>query len=303
MGIAISLNFITFLQAIPETQRIDSGCCAPKQAVLAKDFSAFYFAAWNLIHDPSAIYSIGSTQNVSFLGIYPHPETFKYLPSFLIFVAPLLVLSYAQALDAFDLIQFVLLILIAFLIYNILERENIAFIGIVSVIALLLPFSTVMNWGISEAYFWQWAEAQSKVLELVLILLSLFFGMRKRPALSGIFFGLSFFDPRFSLVAIPLFLTLNQGRIAYASIVATLTLVGTNIPIIALPGVASGFFQMLLTSGVTTPLYYYSYIPLLTVVALSVAKWKDIAMTFNKLFGRKSQMTNRTNLAKSSTAL
>jgi hypothetical protein len=280
MGIAISLNLLTFLQAIPETQRIDSGCCAPKTAVLAKDFSAFYYAAWNFIHDPAAIYSVGSSQNASSLGILPHPESFKYLPSFLIFVVPFLILSYPRALAAFDLIQFVLLILIAYLIYYMLRRENIAVIGIVSVIALLLPFSTNPSWGISEAYFWQWAEAQSKVLELALILLSFYFGARKKPVLSGIFYGLSFFDPRFSLVAIPLFIALNRGRISKATMVTILTLLVTNLPILVITGVISGFTHMLVIGGATTPLYYYSYIPLLTIITLSIAKWREIATTF-----------------------
>ncbi len=286
MGIAISLNLLILLQAIPETQKIDSGCCAPKTAVLAKDYSAFYFAAWNLIHDPAAIYSVGSTQNASFLGISPRPESFKYLPSFLIFAVPSLVLSYPRALLAFDLIQFVMLVLISYLIYGLLRRENVAVIGTVSVIALLLPFSANPSWGISEAYFWQWAEAQSKVLELALILLSFYFGARKKPVVSGIFYGLSFFDPRFSLVAIPLFVTLNQGKISKASAVVLITLIATNLPILALPGVASGFVHMLVTGGATTPLYYYSYIPLLTTIALSVAKWRDIATTFGRVLMR-----------------
>lgn len=283
MGASISLNFLTLYQAYPETQKIDAGCCTPKGTLLAKDFSAFYFGAWNLVHNTSQIYVRGASVNASFLEIKPHPESFKYLPSFLIFILPMLVLNYQTALNAFDAIQFAMLFLIAFMIYRLLEGKNIAIIGIVSVIALLLPYSTVSSWRVSEAYFWQWAEGQDKVLDLALILIAFYFGLKNKPLFSGIFFGLSFFDPRFSLVAIPLFLTLNRGKIRRAVISTSLSFIVTNVPILALPGVLSSFVAMSVSVGVTTPIFYYSYIPLLTIVALSAAKWREIVQTFSKI--------------------
>lgn len=284
IAISIALNFLSLTQAIPETARIDSGCCAPSNAILARDFSAFYFGAWNLIHNPSKIYAIGSTQNASFLGINPHPETFKYLPAFLILISPFLLLSYEKALLAFDAFQFILLFLIAFLVFKIQEGKNIAVVGIVSILTLLLPFSTNPNWGISEAYFWQWAEGQSKVLEITLILLAFYFGIRKRPILSGIFFGLSFFDSRFTLVSIPLFLTLNKGNTFRASILTILTILLTNLPIFLIyPVVGPMYFQLLFYSGgIATPLYYYAYIPLVSILSLSITRWRDIWNFFSR---------------------
>lgn len=282
-GFAISLNFFVLWQALPETQRIDSGCCAPQSSLLAKDFSAFYFAAWNMFHNPSAIYAPGSSVKASFLGISPHPETFKYLPSFILLAAPFLFLSYNQAFYAFDAVQFAMLILIAFLIYELLSLKNIAVIGIVLVLALLLPFSTVASWGVSEAYFWQWAEGQSKVLQLALILLGLYFGSKKKPVLSGIFYGLSFFDAELAIFALPLFFTLNREKVGRAGIVTVLTLVVTNAPIFAIPGVAPVFVQTLLSTGASTPLRPYSLIPLVAIVALSCAMWKEMASAFSAL--------------------
>jgi hypothetical protein len=282
-GIAISLNFLVLWQAIPETQKIDSGCCAPSNALLAKDFSAYYFAAWNLFHNPAAIYSTGSSANATFLGITPHPETFKYLPMFLLLASPLLLLGYQQALYTFDAIQFALLLLIAFLIYRLLAEKSIAIIAPVLVIGLLLPFSTALNWSISEAYFWQWAEGQSKVLELALILIGLYFGKKDKPIVSGIFFGLSFFDPQVTIFAVPLFIALNGSRIIRAAASLVLTLLVTNFPLIVFAGVASGFIGMLLSGGAATPLHYYTYIPLLTIIVLSFAMWKEIGSAFKGL--------------------
>jgi Glycosyltransferase family 87 len=275
-AIAISLNFLVLLQAMPETQRIDSGCCAPDTSLLAKDFSAFYFAAWNLFHDPGAIYLSGNSENATFLGIVPHPETFKYLPSFLPLAAPFLLLGYREAFDAFDGFQFALLVLIAFMVYEILERKNIAIIGAVLVVALVLPFSTIASWSFSEAYFWQWAEGQSKVLQLALLMASLFFGAKKKPVLSGIFLALGFFDPVVAVFALPLFVTLNRARILRAAMTAAASLVALNVPLLFLPGIASGFFKMLAAGGALTPAYYYAYIPILALVALSAAMWKEM---------------------------
>ena len=282
MGIAISLNFLSLIQAYPEAQKIDSGCCAPKGALLAKDFSAFYFGAWNLIHNTSQIYVKGSSVNASFLGIDPHPESFKYLPSFLILILPFLLLNYNEALRTFDAIQFAMLFLIAFLIYKLLERKNIAIMGIVSIIALLLPFTTNLSWGISEAYFWQWAEGQDKVLDLALILLAFYFGIKHRPVLSGIFFGLSFFDSRFFLVSIPLFLTLNKGSNKRAASTSLSIILLTNVPFLVFPGVFGGFLAVFVSEGVTTPLYPYSYITLLTILGLSLAKGREIVQLFSR---------------------
>jgi len=81
---------------------------------LAKDFSAYYIGAWRLIHDPSKVYTRGLINDGEY-QIYPQPQAYKYLPSFLMVVFPFLSLSYHDALIAFDAFQFMLLPLMAFL--------------------------------------------------------------------------------------------------------------------------------------------------------------------------------------------
>ncbi len=276
--ISIILNLITFIIAYPEVFKIDPGCCA--HVPLAKDFSAFYTAAWRLLHDPSNIYTRGSLNNGEYL-ISPQPESFKYLPSFLIFVIPYLFFSYLNALVLFDITQFVLLIPIAFLIYRLLENKRLAAVAIVSIIALLLPFP-LPGWGASASYYWQWAECQSKVLNTFLILLSFYLGKRKRPYLSGIVFGLSFFDPRFALVSIPLFITYNKTMLRASSKATILSFGVSNLPLLY-PGTGSAFIQMVLNAGLATPVYPYAYIPLLTILAISIVNWKEIAQVFSRL--------------------
>ncbi len=284
-AIAISLNFAVLLQAAPETLRIDSGCCSSEQ-LLAKDFSAFYFAEWSLLHNTSSIYAVGSSVNASFLGISPHPETFKYLPSFLLLASPIILLSYDRGLDAFDAFQFALLAVIAFVIINLLQKRSIAVTGIVLVLALLLPFSAMGSWSLSEAYYWQWGEGQSKVLQLALIVISLYFGAKKRPVLSGVLYALSFFDPELAVIAVPLFLAVNRGQLKSAAVVTIFVLILTNVPFLVLPGVASSFVHIVVTRGISTPARPYTLIPVVSIIALSAAMWKEIEAAFVGLVKR-----------------
>ena len=282
--ISLSLNLLTFVIAYPETFKIDAGCCA--QVPLAKDFSAYYTAGWRLFHDPSNVYVRGSL-NDGQSPILPKPESFKYAPSFLLFIIPYLALDYQSALTLFDIVQFALLIPLALMIYRLLEEKHLAVISTVLVVALLLPFP-IANWGASASYYWQWAEGQSKVLDIFLIVLACYLGKNNKPILSGIFFGLSFFDPRFSILSIPLFLSYNREKLGLSSLTAVASLAVSNLPLLY-PGIGTGFIQMILGGGLETPLYPYAYIPLMTILALSIANWKEISRTFAKLFGRRSK--------------
>ncbi len=268
----LALNLVVLAAAYPETMTIDSGCCSNR--LLQKDFSAFYTAAWRLLYDPSHVYTPG---NVSDGGLQttPPPESYKYLPSFLLMVLPFAVLPYQQALTAFDVLQFLLLPLVALLVYELTKEKGAAAAVVVAVIALLLP-SPSTHWSLSAAYYWQWAEGQSKVLETFLLLLSLHLGKTKKPVLSGVVLALSAFDPRFALLALPLFFMYNRPSLRAAFGAGALALLVTNA-VLFIPGVGSGFLVMLSTSGLTTPLYWYALIPLFTVVSLTLLNLRAIA--------------------------
>jgi len=282
-AVLISLNFYTFSLAYPQISTIDAGCCSNRP--LAKDFSAFYIGAWRLFHDPSQVYFHGYLNDGEF-HIYPQPEGYKYLPSFLLIISPLLVFSYSQALAVFDAIQLLMLPAIAFLVYKIVSEKGLVLTFLVGVIAVLLPAPTP-GWGFSIAYFWQWKEGQSKVLETLLILLSFYFAKREKPVLSGVFLGLSFFDPRFSLISLPLFLTFNRGRVYAVLVSLVMTGIISNIPLIY-PAMGSGFVSMLFSAGLVSGFYPYAFIPFLTVVAISIVYHEEILAALTQ-FRRKPQ--------------
>lgn len=272
--VSVLLNLYTFVQAYPETFRLDSGCCASQ--ILAKDFSAYYTGAWRLFYDPSNIYAQGLLNEPP---IYPQapmlqPEPFKYLPSFLIFVSPLLVLNYQEALTAFDVIQFLLLPVMAFLIYTLLKDKSTLKIAVVIIIAILQP-SPFPHWGLSVSYFWQWGEGQDKVLNTTLLLLSFYLGKSRKSILSGIALAFGAFDPRFFLLSLPLFALYNQLDLKKAGLSLVASLAAFNSPLL-LGGIGVGFLRMVVQGGTATPLYYYALIPFLTLVSIILVNLKEI---------------------------
>jgi hypothetical protein len=283
VAILILINMVGFVAAYPETMVVDGGCCS--NMPLAKDFSAYYTGAWRLINDPAKVYAVGYVNDGEY-HVLPQPEAYKYLPSFLLLVTPLLLLPYQTALTAFDVFQFLLLPLMAWLIYELTKDRGITAAVVVAVIVLVLP-SPTLQWGISVAYYWQWAEGQAKVLETFLLVLSFYLGKSGRPYLSGITLGIAAFDPRFALVALPLFILYNRSKLLGAFLGGAVTLLLTDADLL-IPGMGSGFLSMLFGSGLSTPIYYYySFIPLVTVLAFTLLNLGAFLNAFKELMGRK----------------
>ena len=291
IAVLIGFNLYTFIVALPETRAVDPGINTLGTA-LAKDFSAYYMGAWRLWHNPAHIYTSRALNDGEPI-ITPYPETYKYLPSFLLIVSPLLTLNYQQALLAFDIVQFMLLPAMGFMLYKLLDKKPLIVTFVVLVIALLTPFPTA-KWGFSPSYYWQWGEGQAKVFILFLLVLSFYLGSKGRPYLSGLAFAFGFFDPRFGLLAIPLFIMYNRQNLKIASASAIGSILLSNAMLLY-PGMASNFVNMVFVSGVTTPLYYYSLIPLLTLGALMCVNIKELVAAFDFL-GRAEKFTGARKL-------
>jgi hypothetical protein len=283
----IVLNLYTFLLAYAETTRLDSGISGSR--VLAKDFSAYYIGAWRLLHDASQVYTRGFVNDGEY-RVLPQPEAYKYLPSFLVMISPLLSLGYQQALVAFDVFQFVLLPLIALLLYKLLSRKGLVLTLLVAVIVLLQPLP-LPNWGLSASYYWQWGEGQAKVFDTFLLLLAFYLGNSRRPLLSGIVFALAAFDPRFAVLSLPLFVFYNRKnlRISIEGFLGALLL--SNLALLY-PGTGSGFLNMVLGSATDT-LYYYAFIPLLMIISLTVINSREIIAALSRSALAHSLKTQR----------
>jgi hypothetical protein len=166
----------------------------------------------------------------------------------------------------------------AYLLYKLLENKPLAVTIAVMIIALLLPFPTI-NQGLSPSYYWQWGEGQAKVFLTFLLLLSFYLGSRGKPYLSGIALAFGFFDPRFGLLALPLYIMYNRKNLKAASVSLIGALALSN-GMLLYPGMASNFLSMVFASAVTTPLYYYALIPFFTLIALIIVNFKELVAAF-----------------------
>jgi hypothetical protein len=218
-----------------------------------------------MFHYPSQIFTTGHLSDGE-PAIYPSPTPYKYLPSFLVLVAPLVNLSYYQAFWVFDAVQFALLPLIALLLYKLLEKKNptVAFLVLVAVVLLPYPMP---GRGLSVSYFMSWAEGQAKIFLTFILLLSFYLGYKGRQVLSGVVFAVGAFDPRFLVLALPLFLFYNKNKLRNAFGTMVIALVGFNF-MVFYPGTAEGLVSMVFGSGDTTPFYTPSWIPLVMIVCL-----------------------------------
>ena len=259
--IIITLNLYTFLVAYPTmNQPLNLG-----GEDLPRDFSVYYIAAWRMFHDPSQIFNTQTLHNGE-PAIYPLITPYKYLPSFLVVISPLLSLNYYQAFWVFDAIQFILLPLMAFLLYKLLENKHPLVALVVLVAVLLLPYPMVGR-GLSVSYFMSWAEGQAKILLTFTLLFSFYLGYKGKALLSGVAFGLGAFDPRFAILALPLFLFYNKNELKRSIVPMVIVLVAFNF-IVFYPGTAAGFVGMVFGSGTTTPLYTPAWIPVIMIVCL-----------------------------------
>jgi len=270
IGCLILLNFYVLLGAYSFS--LATICCTGSKSA-ARDFSAYYAAIWQMLHVPSQIYAHGPVLDGGPV-FYPTNEQYKYLPSFLILILPFDLLGYAQAIVAFDAFQFALLPSMALLIYKLVREKGLGVTFAVAAAVLLLPVPW-HGWNISVPYFWLWKEGQAKVLETFLLLTSFHFGKTLRPSLSGATLALAFYDPRFGLVALPLFVMYNRGAIRLATFWFAGTLLVSNA-LFLYPGVAAGYFDMAFTTGVATFFYPYAFIPLLAVACLWYLNRKQV---------------------------
>ena len=183
-------------------------------------------------------------------------------------MAPVLLLPYQSALLAFDVLQLLLLPIIALLVYQVTKERGLVVSSIVEVAVQQAP-SPHPGWGLSAAYYWQWGEGQAKVLVTFLLVLALYLAKYRRPGLAGVACALASFDPRFLVLAVPLLAAYSKGSwtrvaTAFAAVFALL-----NLPVLS-PGVAAGMVQMLDSGGALALPFPYSWIPVVAVASLTL---------------------------------
>jgi len=281
--LAIVLNLQIFWLAFPQT-------FGPQSPTLARDFSAYYIGEWRLFRNPTAVYSEGYQP-----GDYPivgQAQPFKYMPSFLILFAPFLALSYQNALNVFDFVQFLSVLALGFFVYKLVKNKSLILGAIVAEIVLVNPLlfplisspsggyslATFLYWRryslhaqtVSPVYYSGYLLANAHILQNTLLVGALYFGFVKKPWLSALLFTFGSFDPRASLLAFPLLLWYNRKAVWKFVGGSAIFLAGANVPFFFYYGVGFAFLQTEISASVVSQMYLYDWIPLYSIAALTM---------------------------------
>jgi hypothetical protein len=279
-GILIFLNGLTLLAALDKTGGTQLLCSSNTCTNAGRDFSAYYEAGHRFLSDPGLVYSKGTVTLAN--GTVVNSQNFRYSPFFLpLFVVPLVtIFDYTHALIAFDLIQFQLLPLMAYLLYKIMifvsrngqriEEKNFALFSFTLLISLLEPFMP----NFSDFTFWSWSysrlwlEGEARVLQTIFLVLTLYLVLRSSK-LSGIPFVLSSFDPRMSLACLPLllYLSIRKRSLTNFTISSLVSFVVIYAPTMLYANLGVNFLGTIYIRDFV--IYAYEWIVLLTIASLT----------------------------------
>jgi hypothetical protein len=250
--LALALNALTFGLAYPETFK-------PMSSMYARDFSAYYIGEWRLFNNPTTIY-IGGNQPGDYY-IPPNVQTFKYTPSFLVFFAPFMSLSYQNALNVFDILQFLSIFALAFFVYKIVKDKKIVGAAVAAFVILV---------AFQPGYYWGYAQANAHIIQASLIVGAIYFGFSKKPWLSALLFAIGAFDPRGALLALPLLLWYNRQRLLKFGMGIVSFLAALNLPFFFYNDIGLSFLRIEVNGDIVSQIYSYDLVPIIAVATLSL---------------------------------
>ena len=261
--IALALNAYTF----------SLGYSSASSAVLedyANDFSAYYIGAWRLFHNPTQIYTSGHYLPGDYL-IEPTPQIFKYTPSFLVFFVPLLALSYQDALNIFDILQFLSVFASAFFTYHLVKNKNLLLSSIAVIVILLAPVALSFDAkNLFQGYYWGYTMANAHILQTALIVGALYFAYTKKPWLCAFMVATACFDPRIVLLALPLLIWYSRAALPKTILASIGFIVAFNAPFFFYQNIGQTFLQTQVHGNIITQMYAYNWVPMLAVITLTL---------------------------------
>lgn len=268
----IALEIIVFCFAYPLMFQ-------PASPTLARDFSAYYTAAWRLIHNPDKVYSWAAESGD--YPISPFAAGFKYVPSFLFLILPFMSLDYQSAMVAFNVVQLALIPLLAFFVYELVKSKNIIFVIAVSAIVLVQPLPSIIGGGefsfsvvLLYSYYMAWCHANAHILQTVLLVGAIYFSAYRKPFYSTLLFSFGLLDPRVALLAVPLLLWYSlKNRYLRRFMLYSLILVFVeNTPFFFYHNILQALIDANLNLDVINQIYAYEWIPIYSIAALSISE-------------------------------
>jgi hypothetical protein len=265
--IALALNTFTFITAYPQTLK-------PLSSSFAADFSAYYIGEWRFFHNPTQIYEAGSYLPGDYV-IEPSPQSFMYTPSFLLFFAPFLALNYQNAFNAFDILQLFSVFALALFVYKIVKDKNLILGCVAAVVVLLLPIPYSISLdpaAFFQGYYWGYALANAHIIQTSLAGGALYFGFTKRPWASAFLLAVASFDPRVTLVALPLMVWYNRQKLLKFALGFVGFIALLNLPFFFYYDVGFTFLQKRALGHIAVQMYAYDWVPICAVLALTIVE-------------------------------
>ena len=270
--IALALNTYTFSLGY-------SSAAAPVLEEYANDFSAYYIGAWRLFHNPTQIYASGHYLPGDYL-IEPTPQIFKYTPSFLVFFSPLLALSYQDALNLFDILQFLSVFASAFFVYQLIKNQNLLLGSIAIIVVLLAPVALSFDAKILfQGYYWGYTMANAHILQTALIVGALYFAYTKKPLVCAFMVAVACFDPRIVLLALPLLLWYSRHTLHKTILASIGFITALNAPFFFYQNIGQTFLQQEVQGNIITQMYAYNWVPILAVITLTLIETTSLIKT------------------------
>jgi hypothetical protein len=140
-------------------------------------------------------------------------------------------------------------------------------------------FSSLNPQSFAPGYFVGYAVANAHVLQVVLLVGALYFGLTKRPWFSALLFAFGAFDPRAAIIMLPLLLWYNRQRIRSFAVGAIAILGITNLPFFFYYGIGFSFLHQEVSGNIISQMYPYDWLAIYAVVVLTIIEIINVTDT------------------------
>jgi len=110
------------------------------------------------------------------------------------------------------------------------------------------------------------------VLQAILLVDALYFGVAEKPWLSALLFAFGLLDPRAALVTLPLLVWYNRKEILQFAMATFTFVLATNLPFFLYYNIGLTFLHTEMNSSIISQSYAYDWIPIYGVIALTVTE-------------------------------
>jgi len=195
---------------------------------------------------------------------------------------------------------------LAFFVYKIVKDKNLVFAAIAVIIILIEPlptppinqealnllqcrFFSLNPQSFSPSYYAGYVLANAHVLQTILLVGALYFGFTKKPWFSALLFAFGSFDPRASLLALPLLLWYNRKRILPFIAGAVSFLAITNLPFFFYYNIGFTFLRSETSGSIISQMYPYDWLPIYAVITLTILEIINAPETQKKFSTNKKK--------------